>query len=165
MHDAITSVSYLTFAYSSPIIFKAVLILSTEGTLMKISEAPLPEYDQEMGNTRKTLERVPNDKLDWKPHPKSFPMGSLATHICGLIGWTVDIFQKDSFDVAPVGAPPYKEEPAKSQKELLEKFDKNVQAARASIAGASDEHFMKNWSLLAGGKTLFTMPRVVCIRS
>jgi uncharacterized damage-inducible protein DinB len=132
---------------------------------MKISEALLPEFDQEMGNTRKTLERVADDKLDWKPHPKSFPMGSLATHVCGLIGWTVDIFQKDSFDVAPVGAPPYKEEPAKSQKELLDKFDKNVKAARASIAGASDEQFMQNWSLLAGGKNLFTMPRVVCIRS
>jgi uncharacterized damage-inducible protein DinB len=62
-------------------------------------------------------------------------------------------------------APPYKEEPAKSQKELLDKFDKNVKAARASIAGASDEQFMQNWSLLAGGKNLFTMPRVVCIRS
>ena len=64
-----------------------------------------------------------------------------------------------------MGAPPYKDEPAKSQKELLEKFDKNVKAARASIADASDELFMKNWSLLAGGNTLFTMPRVVCIRS
>jgi len=132
---------------------------------MKISEALLPEFDQEMGNTRNTLERVPDDKLDWKPHPKSFSMGSLATHICGLMGWTVDIFKNDSFDVAPVGAPPYKDEPAKSQKELLDRFDKNVKAARTSIADASDEHFMKNWSLLAGGNTLFTMPRVVCIRS
>jgi uncharacterized damage-inducible protein DinB len=132
---------------------------------MKISEALLPEFDQEMANTRKTLERVPDDKLDWKPHPKSFSMGSLATHICNMTGWTVDTIQKDSFDVSPPGAPPYKEEPVKSQKELLEKFDKNVTAARASIAGAGDEVFMQNWSLLAGGKTLFTMPRIVCIRS
>src|SRR5260370_38839140 len=111
MHYDAPLVSLLTFAYCSPMIFRVVDILSTEGTLMKISEALLPEYDQEMANTRTTLERVPDDKLDWKPHPKSFPMGSLATHICGLIGWTVDIFQKDSFDGAPGGPPPYKESP------------------------------------------------------
>jgi len=132
---------------------------------MKISEALLPEYDQETANTRRTLERVPDDKLDWKPHPKSFSMGSLATHVCGLTGWTVDIVEKDSFDVAPVGQPPYKDEPVKSQKELLERFDKNSKAARAAIAGASDEQFMQSWSLLAGGKTLFSMPRIACIRS
>jgi uncharacterized damage-inducible protein DinB len=76
----------------------------------------------------------------------------------------VDTIQKDSFDIAPPGAPPYKEEPLASNKELLEKFDKNVVAARAAIAGSSDEHLLKPWSLLAGGKTLFTMPRIACIR-
>ena len=91
---------------------------------MKITDALLPEFDQEMTNTRKTLERVPDDKLDWKPHPKSFAMGSLATHIVNMLGWTVDTIQKDSFDIAPPGAPPYKEEPVTSNKELLEKFDK-----------------------------------------
>jgi len=131
---------------------------------MKIAEILLPEFDQEMINTRKTLDRVPDDKLAWKPHPKSFAMGALATHIANMIGWLPDTIAKDSFDVAPPGAPPYKEEPAASQKELLEKFDKNVVAARAAIAGSSDENFMKSWSLLAGGKTLFTMPRIACVR-
>jgi uncharacterized damage-inducible protein DinB len=131
---------------------------------MKITDALLPEFDQEMVNTRKTLERVPDDKLDWKPHPKSFAMGSLATHIVNMLGWTVDTIQKDSFDIAPPGAPPYKEEPVTSNKELLEKFDKNVVAARTAIAGSSDETLLKPWSLLAGGKTLFTMPRIACIR-
>jgi uncharacterized damage-inducible protein DinB len=132
---------------------------------MKITDALLPEFDQEMANTRKTLERVPNDKLAWKPHPKSFAMGALGTHIANMTGWMVDTIAKDSFDIAPPGAPPYKEEPAASQKELLEKFDKNVTAARAELAGSSDEHLLKPWSLLAGGKTLFTMPRIACIRS
>ncbi len=119
---------------------------------MKITDALLPEFDQEMANTRKTLARVPDDKLKWTPHPKSFPMGSLATHIVNMLGWTVDTIQKDSFDISPPGAPPYKEEPVTSQKELLEKFDKKVTAARAAIAGSSDEHLMKPWSLLAGGQ-------------
>jgi len=132
---------------------------------MKITDALLPEFDQEAASTRKVLERVPDDKLTWKPHPKSFSMGSLATHIANMMGWTVDTIAKDSFDIAPVGAPPYKEEPVKSRKELLEKWDKGVTAARAAIAGASDEHLMQPWSLMAGGQTLFTMPRIGCIRS
>src|SRR5215472_12528097 len=121
---------------------------------MKITEALLPEFDQEMAKTRSTLERVPDDKLTWKPHPKSFAMGSLATHIVNMIGWTTDTIVKDSFDVSPPGAPPYKEEPAGSRKDLLDRFDKNVTAARAAIAGTTDEHLLKPWSLLAGGKTL-----------
>jgi uncharacterized damage-inducible protein DinB len=130
-----------------------------------IRDALLPEFDQEMANTRKVLERCPEDKYGWKPHPKSFSMGSLATHIVNMTGWTNDVMEKDSFDIAPVGAPPYKEEPAASQEELLAKFDKNVAAARAALAGATDESFAQNWSLLAGGETLLSMPRSVCIRS
>jgi uncharacterized damage-inducible protein DinB len=131
---------------------------------MNIADALLPEFDQETASTRKVLARCPDDKFGWKPHPKSFTMGALATHIVNLTGWTVDTIEKDSYDVAPPGAPPYKEEPVNTQKELLERFDKNVAAARAAIAKASNEHLMKPWSLLAGGQTLFTMPRVACLR-
>lgn len=132
---------------------------------MTIKDALLPEFDQEMANTRKTLERVPEDKFAWKPHPKSFSMIALATHIATMTGWAADTITKDSFDISPPGAPPYKEEPAASRKQLLEKFDKCAASARAAIAGASDEVFLKPWSLLAAGKTLFTMPRIACIRS
>jgi uncharacterized damage-inducible protein DinB len=130
-----------------------------------ICDALLPEFDQEMANTRKTLERCPEDKYGWKPHPKSFSMASLATHIANMTGWTTDVMEKDSFDIAPVGAPPYKEDPAASREVLLAKFDQNVAAARAALAGASDERFAQTWSLLAGGETLLSMPRGACIRS
>ncbi|HUK14981.1 MAG TPA: DinB family protein [Bryobacteraceae bacterium] len=132
---------------------------------MKISDALLPEFDQEMANTRKTLDRVPEDKFAWRPHPKSFTMISLASHISNMVGWTVDTIAKDSFDIAPPGAPPYKEEPAGSKKELMDRFDKGVTAARAAIAGASDQHLMASWSLLSGGQTIFTMPRIACVRT
>ena len=132
---------------------------------MTISEALLPEFDQEMAKTRTTLERCPEDKYGWKPHEKSFSMGSLATHIANMAGWASETVSLDSLDIAPPGAPPYKEEPAASQKELLEKFDRGVAKARAAIAAASDEHLMQPWSLLAGGQPLFTMPRVVVLRS
>ena len=97
---------------------------------MKISDALLPEFDQEMASTRKTLERMPEDKFDWRPHPKSFTMIALGTHIANMTAWTANVIANDSFDVAPPGAPPYKEEPVASKKELLERFDKGVAAAR-----------------------------------
>lgn len=72
---------------------------------MKITDSLLPEFDQEMANTRKTLERIPDDKLAWKPHPKSFSMGSLGTHIANMTGWLTDTIAKDSFDIAPGRCP------------------------------------------------------------
>lgn len=130
-----------------------------------IRDALLPEFDQEMANTRKVLERCPEEKYGWKPHPKSFSMAALGTHIANMTGWTADVIGKDSFDIAPVGAPSYKEEPATSRQELLAAFDKHASAARAALAGASDADLAKTWSLLAGGQTLLSMPRVACIRS
>lgn len=131
---------------------------------MRIADAILPEFEQETANTRKVLERCPEDKYSWKPHPKSFSMGSLATHIVNMTGWTLDLLGKDSYDVQPPGAPPYKEEPYKTRRDLLEQFDKNVTAARAALAAESNEHLMQPWSLLSGGKPIFTMPRAACLR-
>jgi uncharacterized damage-inducible protein DinB len=134
-----------------------------EETVM-IRDGLLPEFDQEMANTRKVLDRCPEDRYGYKPHPKSFSMGSLATHIVNMTGWTVSTMESDTFDIAPPGAPPYKEQPIAAREELLALFDKNAAAARAAIAGASDEHFMKTWSLLSGGQKIFSMPRIACIR-
>jgi uncharacterized damage-inducible protein DinB len=131
---------------------------------MSISASLLPEFDQEMANTRKTLERLPEDQFDFRPHPKSFTMINLATHIANMLGWGRDTLATDSFDVAPVGGEPYKEEPAKSVAALLEKFDKNLAAFREGLVNASDESLMASWSLLAGGNVLFTMPRIACLR-
>jgi len=132
---------------------------------MSIAQSLLPEFDQELANTRKVLERCPEDKYDYKPHPKSFAMGALATHIANMLSWAKDTLTNDSFDVAPEGAPPYKEEPVKTKAELLAKFDQSLTAARAALAATTDEAFMAEWSLLAGGKVIFKMPRVAVIRS
>ncbi|MBV8732754.1 MAG: DinB family protein [Acidobacteriia bacterium] len=132
---------------------------------MTISETLLPEFDNEMANTRKTLERVPDDKFDWKPHPKSFAMGPLAIHLATLVGWTNDTIAKDNFDVAPQGQSSNQPPAIKSRADLLKTFDEGVVKARTALAGASDEHLLKPWSLLAGGKTLMTMPRTAVIRS
>lgn len=130
-----------------------------------INQALLPEFDMEMANTRKALERVPNDKLAWKPHEKSMTMGRLAGHLAELPGWGMATMSNDTLDIAPPGAPPQQGLTAKSRQDALDIFDKNVAAARAAIAGASDELLMKPWSLLKGGRTLMTMPKLAVLRS
>lgn len=130
-----------------------------------INQALLPEFDMEMSNTRKALERVPDDKLAWKPHDKSMTLGRLAGHLAELPSWGMATMGADSLDIAPPGAPPQPGLTAKSRQEALDIFDKNVAAARAAIAGASDEVLMKPWSLLKGGRTLMTMPKIAVLRS
>lgn len=128
---------------------------------MAINQALLPEFDHEMSNTRRALERVPDGKLGWKPHTKSMSMGGLATHLATISHWTEAILSADSFDVAT--APPTPD--LKSRDEVLKTFDASVATARKAIAGASDADLMKPWSLVAGGKTVFTMPRIAVLRS
>ncbi len=132
---------------------------------MAISEALLPEFDHEMANTRKTLERVPDDKLDYKPHEKSMSMRKLGTHIADIPRWVVFTIQDESFDVSPPGGEPMKEDLVSSAAALLERFDKNVANAREALAGARDEDLLVPWSLLAAGNAIFTMPRIGVLRS
>ncbi|HEY7388457.1 MAG TPA: DinB family protein [Bryobacteraceae bacterium] len=132
---------------------------------MTISQSLLPEFDNEMANTRKTLERVPDDKFAWKPHPKSFALGPLANHVATLVGWTADTIEKESFDLAPPGGQASRPPEANNRADLLSTFDQGVAKARAAIAGASDEHLLKPWSLLNGGQVLMTMPRAVVLRN
>jgi uncharacterized damage-inducible protein DinB len=124
----------------------------------------LTEFDQEMAGTRKTLERVPDDKFDWSPHQKSMTLGNLATHLSNIPTWAVHALTKDSIDIAPVGEAPLRAEPARSRQEVLERFDKAVTDARAAINEASDEALLQPWSLLSGGKTVMTLPRVGVLR-
>jgi uncharacterized damage-inducible protein DinB len=132
---------------------------------MSISASLLPEFDQEMANTRKALERIPDDKFDWKPHEKSWAMGGLATHLANLPIWTVFTINQDSLDLEPPGGGSFTVEEKRSRREILEDFDKNVSAARDAIVGASDEELLKPWSLLKGGVTLMTLPKIAVLRS
>ncbi len=132
---------------------------------MKISETMLPEFDQEMASTRKVLERVPAAKFSWRPHPKSFEFGALATHIASMADWAGLTMQTDSFDYAPPGAPPYQAPKFASTDELLAAFDKSVAQGRSALAAADDSAFLAPWTLMAGGKTIMTMPRIAVIRT
>ena len=131
---------------------------------MAIGQSMLAEFDVEMANTRKTLERVPDDKFTWRPHEKSFPMGDLATHLANLPSWTNVTVDMDEFDMAP-GGEQIKTPECHSKKEVLETFDANVARARSALAEISDERIFQPWTLLASGNKILSMPRVAVLRS
>ena len=132
---------------------------------MTYAETVLPEFDREMANTRKVLERVPEDKLDWKAHPKSHTIGWNANHLTEIPGWVESSLTKTALDIAPIGGEPYQSPKLTSRAEILELFDRNVAAARKAIVEVKDEEMSKTWSLLQAGKPIFAMSRTTWIRS
>ena len=131
---------------------------------MTIGQSMLMEFDEEMKNTRKVLERVDDKQWDWKPHAKSGSVGWLASHVATMPGWITMTLQTQELDYAPVGGPSFEPPKIENRQQLLAELDKGVAEARESLAKVSDEEILKDWTLLAGGHKIFTMPRVACIR-
>jgi uncharacterized damage-inducible protein DinB len=139
--------------------------LLQKGKTMTIGQSMLAEFDQEMQNTRKVLERVPDEKWGWKPHEKSGTLGWLAGHVATLPGWATMTITTEEFDYAPAsGKSSYQQPKTDNRKELLAAFDKEAADARAALASVSDQEIMKTWKLLAGGQEIFAMPRIAVLR-
>jgi len=132
---------------------------------MTIAESVLPEFDQEMANTRRMLERVPDGNTDWRPHEKSMPLGRLATHLAELPQWATNAVALDELDIAPPGGGGFVPTILERTSEIVELLDKNVAEARAHIAGADDATMMRDWSFKVAGETAFTLPKIAVIRS
>ena len=132
---------------------------------MPIKDALLPEFDLEMASTRRVLERVPEDKLDWKPHPKSMSLGRLATHLAELPGWVASIVVLDEFDIAPAAGKAHTAVTLTSPAEILALFDETTKKARAAIESRTDAQYMEPWSFKKGGVVMFSMPRVGVVRN
>jgi uncharacterized damage-inducible protein DinB len=128
---------------------------------MAIREMLLPEFDEEMKNTRKLLERVPDQKFAYKPHEKSMTLGRLASHVAELPGWAKHTIELEGLDLTP-GQQPYL---ATSREDLLAGFDKNVAEARELLVRVTDEHLQKIWTLKFAGNTVFSMPRYMVLRT
>ena len=127
---------------------------------MTISEALLPEFDQEMTNTRKTLERVP-DKADFCPHPKSMPLGKLAPHLAQLAGFGLSVLDTPQLEISDGS---YKPLPFESAAQLIRVFDDGAARTRRALAGTTDEAWGVNWKLLFQGKALFDGRRFLAYR-
>jgi uncharacterized damage-inducible protein DinB len=127
---------------------------------MSIGQSLLPEFDQEMAVTRRVLERVPGDRADWKPHPKSFSLGHLAQLVSWMPGWIANTLRDTRLDLQ--GTAGYSLEKTET---LLAGFDQNVRDARAALQAAKDADFAVPWSLTRGDQVLFTQPRAAVVRS
>jgi len=128
---------------------------------MPIVDALLPEFDHEMTITRKLLERVPDDKLTWKPHQKSYTLGQLAQHLATIPMWGSVTLTEPEIDLAG-GQPP---ELAQSRADVLAIFDGHVAKTRAALIGKTDAELMVPWSLKREGHVVFSMPKASVWRS
>ena len=128
---------------------------------MPLVDALLPEFDHEMTVTRKLLERVPEDKFEWKPHPKSMSLGQLAQHVATLPMWGLMTLSQTEIDIGHQEQLPA----ATARAELLAMFDQNVANARAAMVGKGDGEMMTPWTLKRDGHTIFSMPRASVWRS
>ena len=121
---------------------------------------PLDEFDEEMAVTRRLLERVPSDRGEWKPHPKSFALGHLAQLVSRMPDWIARTLREPSIDLASGGA--YSFEPTAT---LLAGFDRNVHSAREALGTVTGRALDEPWSLTMGPQVLLTAPRGATVRS
>ena len=130
---------------------------------MRLSDLLLPEYDSEISITRRVLERVPDDRAEWKPHDKAFMMAHLAQLVAMMPDWVVKVLQETELDIAPKDrkGSGYSVQPIAA---LLELFDRNAKAGRAALVRVTDEEFQVPWTLKAGGNTVSTQPRYTVLR-
>ncbi|MEW6734390.1 MAG: DinB family protein [Acidobacteriota bacterium] len=128
---------------------------------IKMIDSLIMEFKHEAEKTRKHLERLPNSKLDWRPHEKSFTAGALASHIVECIHWADSIFNLDELDIDPTTYKPYQ---ATSLADLLKAFDDNVANCNQVLAGIGEEAVMQPWRLKIMGKLRFEMPKAAVFR-
>jgi uncharacterized damage-inducible protein DinB len=129
--------------------------------MMSIAQMLLPEWDNEMRNTRRALERVPVGKLGFRPHEKSWTLAELATHVARLPSWATITLTTDDLDLAetPPGTA------LGSVDAMLEEFDRHVAQARDVIATSADQHFGSPWTLKKGAQVILTLPKAAVLRS
>ncbi len=130
---------------------------------MPLIDSLLPEFDREMGLTRKLLDRVPDGQFDWKPHPTSVTLGRLAEHLAEMPLWTTMTMTQSALEMTTQRPPDY-QRPA-TRDAVLAMFDTNLKSGRTNLAGKTDAEFMAPWTLTAGGKEVFTMPKVGVMRN
>jgi uncharacterized damage-inducible protein DinB len=126
---------------------------------MTIGESMLPEFDIEMATTRRMLERVPSDKGQWKPHPKSFALGHLAQLVARMPGWVTMTLQRPVLDLGEFRGYTFE-----TTQTLLGEFDQHVREAREALASAKDAAFAGPWSLKRGDQVFFTLPVGAVVR-
>src|ERR1700683_295873 len=127
---------------------------------MKLSESILMELDQEAQTTKRVLDRIPDDKLAWKPHPKSFSLGQLALHIASGPGAIAAAVAQDTME-----APNFAQPQPKNRQEILDTFSKSMGEAKDTLSKMDDARLLSMWTLTKNGKVIMSVPRIGFIRS
>src|SRR5271170_2059966 len=127
---------------------------------MKLAESILMEMDQEAQTTKRVLDRIPDDKLGWRPHPKSFSLGQLALHIASVPGGVTAIVLQDT-----VEAPSFAQAEPKSRQEVLDTFSRSLESAKDNLKKMDDARLAATWSLTRNGKVVMSVPRAGFLRS
>lgn len=128
---------------------------------MGIVEGLLPELDREITITRQLLERLPDEKFDWKPHAKSFTLGELASHLASIPTWGSETLARSACDFVTSPRPAL----LTSRGAVLASFDGATAAARAALVGKTDPELLAVWTLMRNGTPVFSMPKAGVLRS
>jgi uncharacterized damage-inducible protein DinB len=127
---------------------------------MAMIDAMLQELEQEAQTTRRVLERVPQEHLGWRPHPKSYSLGQLALHIAQTPAGVAELAMQ-----SPAAPPDFAQQEAATSAELIAALEDSVKKAKSILAGVDDKTLLEHWRLVAGGRELMAMPRVAFLRA
>jgi len=132
---------------------------------MEIRQLLLEELEREAVGMRRTLERVPEGKNDWKPHERSMALGYLATIVATIPSWLDMVVNLDELDIDPPGGSKFRAPEWKTRKELLDSFEAALKKGREVLQNTTDDRLLNTkWRMLAGGKVMSEQPRYVAIR-
>ena len=130
---------------------------------MPLIDSLLPEFDREMGLTRRALERVPDGKFDWKPHPASVTLGRLAEHLTEMPMWASKTMDQRELEATKQRPADY--QPPSTRAAVLAQFDASYRAARLHLVNKTDAELAAPWTLKNGGKEVFTAPKATVMRN
>ena len=130
---------------------------------MKITELFRAQLEREAPITRRVLENVPEGRPDWKPHPKSMPLGYLSALVAAMPGWVAMTIKQDELDLYPKAGKPNTPRVMSTRRELLQALDESVAKGREALAGTNDDFLRTPWRLLVGGKVVMEAPRHVVL--
>lgn len=136
---------------------------TTTAAASSLRQTALGDVERELAQTRRILERVPEEHFGWKPHEKSMALGSLASHVASLVHWQSTILASEELDLA--AANPRPAEAPSSREELLRVFDAGVAALAGALAAASDEDLAATWTFRNGERVIMSEPRAAVIRT
>lgn len=151
---------FSTGGLTAVVVNKIRLKSTKKGEVMKLVDTILMELDQEAQTTKRVLDRIPGDKLSWKPHPRSYSLGQLGLHIASVPGNIAAAAVPDSME-----APSFSQPEPKNRQEILDTFSRGLESAKATLKKMDDVRLNSTWSLTKNGKVVMSVPRIAFLRS